>query len=50
MENKKLDIFERLAINPNILNKLKSYNDINKYLEDNVFNLTKFLDDNNIKK
>lgn len=45
-----LDIFERLENNPEVIEKLKSIEDIRLYLENGIFNMTKFLDDNNIKK
>ena len=43
-----LDIIERLEMNPKVLEKLKTIEDIRLYLENGVFNMTKFLDDNNI--
>ena len=45
-----LDIIERLEMNPKVLEKLKTIEDIRLYLENGIFNMTKFLDDNNIKK
>jgi cytochrome b involved in lipid metabolism len=47
---KELDTLERLDLNPEILNKIQTIEELRKYIDGDVFDLTKFLDDNNIKK
>jgi hypothetical protein len=47
---KKLEVLERLELNPEILNKIQTIGELRKYIDSDVFDLTKYLDDNNIKK
>jgi hypothetical protein len=47
---KELDVLERLKLNPEIINKIQTIEELKKYIDGDVFDLTKFLDDNNIEK